>query len=228
MVGARVVAISKSTAADLADHGITVTDIVPPGSDGAVPLSPNRRLSSRPRLLFMGRLVRHKRPIDAVEAFLQIQEAFPGARIDLIGDGYLRPEIEKRQTPAVVAHGFVAEAVKRSLLEQADLMLLPATREGWGIVAVEAAAHGLPVVAYDVPGLRDSVVDGGTGVLCSPTPAAMAAAACALLGDAERWRALSQAGPEWARRFSWEQTANGLMDVLSRPVPSDGRVAGSG
>jgi glycosyltransferase involved in cell wall biosynthesis len=215
MIGARVVALSESTRADLAEHGIACIGIAPPGSAGPSPLSRHGPLSPVPRLLFMGRLVRHKRPIDAVEAFLEIREAFPQARLDVIGDGYLRPRIEALRAPATVVHGFVTEQAKRSHLENADLLLLPATREGWGIVALEAAAHGLPVVAYDVPGLRDSVSDGVTGILCRPRPEAMAQAATAVLRDSGRWQALSDAGPPWAAQFTWEQAAATIMDLMA-------------
>lgn len=221
MAGARIVADSVSTVADLADFGVACTEVAAPGWDGAVAELTRPAPAEDPRLLFMGRLVRHKRPGDAVAAFRQVQRVFPRARLDVVGDGYLRRGVEDQAAPfgsSVTIHGFLPEARKVELLDRADLVLVPGTREGWGIVAVEAASRGVPVVAYNVPGLRDSVADGQTGVLCPPDPGAMATAAVQLLQDPQRWRALAAGGPSWAGRFTWEAAATVIMSVLRQPV----------
>jgi glycosyltransferase involved in cell wall biosynthesis len=165
----------------------------------------------------MGRLVRTKRAADALSAFHLLRRSWPEATLDVIGDGYLRGALERRRVVNATIHGFVQQSEKERLLWDADLVLIPATREGWGITAVEAAAHGVPVVAYDVGGLRDSVVDGETGVLCRPQPAAMAEAAARLLVDAELRRNMADAGVAWAAQFSWDRTARDLLRVLVTP-----------
>ena len=65
----------------------------------------------------------------------------------------------------VVFYGHIKDEVKYDLLRKAHLLLVPSVREGWGLVVTEANAMGTPVIAYDSPGLRDSVVDQKTGIL---------------------------------------------------------------
>src|SRR5260221_7845432 len=132
-----------------------------------------------------------------------IRDAVPDATLDVVGDGYLRAQLERLGAPGVRLHGFADEPTKLELLRRADLVLMPATREGWGIVAIEAAMQGVPVVGYDVPGLRDAVVDGVTGVLTPACHQDLAAAAVALLGDPGRWLALSRTAQERARTRTW-------------------------
>jgi glycosyltransferase involved in cell wall biosynthesis len=213
IASARVVANSPSTAADLASRGVQTVGIVPPGAD-PVPAPAPRGLGDPVRIVFAGRLVRTKRPQDAIRAFASIRSAFPTATLDVIGDGYLRQSIQRRRSPGVTIHGFVPDQMKTSLMARADLLLLPGTREGWGIVAIEAGLNRLPVIAYDVPGLRDAVIDGETGLLTEPEPDSLGAAAVALLQDQNRWSAQSAAARRRATDYTWERAADGLMALM--------------
>jgi glycosyltransferase involved in cell wall biosynthesis len=214
MRGARVISISRSTANDLAARGITTVAIAPPGCD-VRPRNSKRTLHEDPRLLFIGRLARQKRPDAAIQAFEVVRRRFPRARLDVLGDGGMRRRLERMKGPGVHLHGFVAEAAKTRFIDEADLMLIPSTREGWGIIAVEAAARGLPVVGYDVGGLRESIAAGRTGILCAPEPRAAAQSAVGLLSDHAAWQRMSAEGPLWAAQFSWERTAEAVMDALA-------------
>jgi glycosyltransferase involved in cell wall biosynthesis len=211
---ARIAANSPSTAADLAGRGVHAVGIVPPGADH-VPALPPRSLGNPPRLVFAGRLVRTKRPQDAIRAFASVRSAFPGATLDIIGDGYMRQQLDRQNSPGVTVHGFVSDQTKAETMARADLLLLPGTREGWGIVAIEAGLNRLPTVAYNVPGLRDAVVDGGTGVLTEPDPDALGAAAVDLLGDPLRWAAQAATARRRAATYTWQRAADGLMALMS-------------
>jgi glycosyltransferase involved in cell wall biosynthesis len=84
--------------------------------------------------------------------------------------------------------------------------------EGFGLVYLEAAAHGLPVVAHDVGGVSEAVVDGRTGLLVPPQrPAQLAAAFEKLIHDPGLRRTLGAAGREWARRNCWKESAAALF-----------------
>ena len=222
LVGGRVVANSPSTAAALARYGIHVEAIIPPGCDP--PPTRERRTApgTTPRLLWIGRLVRTKRPEDAIKAFHQVRAALPAATLDLIGGGYLEASIRAQHHPGVTVHGFVNEPTKESVLAHADLLLLPGTREGWGMVAMDAAVAGTPVVGYRIPGLRDAILDGVTGVLTDPTPSALAEAAVRLLADPERWARLSGAAAERARAYAWDGIAARWLTVLKRGDATEG------
>lgn len=215
MRDARVIAISPSTALALQRRGVHSEAIVPPGCDPPQVTQPRVAPSAAPRLLWVGRLVRTKLPEDAIAAFKRVRAVIPGATLDLVGGGYLEAKIQSQHDPGVTLHGFIDEVAKASLLSRADLLLLPGTREGWGMVAMEAASYGVPVVAYDIPGLRDSILDGATGVLVRPRPDALGLASADLLRETERWVRLSQAGQMRARSFTWDRVASKVLSILS-------------
>lgn len=212
--GAVIVANSPSTAAALQRFGLVSQAVVPPGCDIPDAVEIRAGPSARPRLLWIGRMVRTKRPEDAIKAYALIRGRIPDATLDMAGAGYLQAMPAARDIPDVAIHGPVSELAKRALLAGADLLLLPGTREGWGIVAMEAASYGVPVVAYDIPGLRDAVVNGETGILVAPNPSALAGAAHRVLTDPALWCLLSQGARERALRFSWDQCAGDLLACL--------------
>ena len=146
-----------------------------------------------------------------------IRSVIPRATLDLVGGGYLEREIRVQHHSGVTVHGFVQESVKVSLLSRADLLLLPGTREGWGIVAMEAASYGVPAVAYDIPGLREVVMDGVTGVLVPISPKDLAAASIELLQDPDRWIRNSRAGQHRSGDFTWDRTAQDLLRTMTLP-----------
>ena len=217
---ARVVANSPSTAIALERFGVKCTAIVPPGCDAPESIATRSSPSRQPNLIWIGRMVRTKRPQDAMSAMGHIRAQCPGATLHMIGGGYLHAQLAKSMQAGVKIHGPMAEWDKCSLLACADLLLLPGTSEGWGIVAMEAAAYGVPVVAYDIAGVRDAVVDGMTGVLVEPSPAALATAACRILSDPAMWRRLSAAARERALTYSWDRCAMDLLGCLIAPSTS--------
>ena len=217
MCTAHVVAISASTALALQRFGVNCLGVVPPGCDAPETLPVRSAPGDRPRLLWIGRLVQTKRPNDALAALALVRNRIPGATLDLVGGGYLQAQLATKRQPGVTIHGPVSEQEKRYLLAQTDILLVPGTREGWGIVAMEAAAYGVPVVAYDVAGLRDAVVDRVTGVLVPPNTSALAAAACEVLTERRTWHRLSVAARQRALSFSWDRCASDLLRLLLPP-----------
>jgi glycosyltransferase involved in cell wall biosynthesis len=106
-------------------------------------------------------------------------------------------------------------------LHRCHVFLNPSPKEGWGLTVIEANQCGLPVVASDRPGLRDSVRHGETGELVPwGDERAMADAALSLLRDQARWTARSEAARRWAAGFSWprcvEESLEFFADVASR------------
>jgi D-inositol-3-phosphate glycosyltransferase len=105
----------------------------------------------------------------------------------------------------------------------ADVVLVPSRSESFGLVALEAAACGAPVVASDVGGLRTIVDDGRTGLLVeSRDPSSFATAVDHLLADPALAAAMGAAGAERARQFTWSTAAARLRrlytDLTSRAL----------
>jgi glycosyltransferase involved in cell wall biosynthesis len=212
------VAISSSTAEDLHALGFRDVEIVPPGRDEPPPLDGVAK-EERPTLLFAGRLAQNKRPQHAVEAFRHLRRELPDARLWIAGHGPLEQSLAEQIPEGAELLGYVSRPELYERMRRAHCVLVPSVREGWGLVVIEAGSVGTPSVAYDVPGLRDSVQDGETGRLAAAgDPEALAGAALDLLADADAYRETCRLATEWASRFSWDDTASRLLDVVVRAV----------
>jgi glycosyltransferase involved in cell wall biosynthesis len=158
-----------------------------------------------PHALYVGRLSEEK-------GVLELVEAANGLPLVVVGDGPLRDRVPG-------ALGFVAPAALGPYYERAAVVVCPSRREGYGVVAREAMAHGRPVVATAVGGLTDAVEDDVTGLLVPPRdPPALRAALARLLADAELRSRLGAAAREHAReRFGREAAARATV-ALYRDV----------
>ncbi len=93
--------------------------------------------------------------------------------------------------------------------------------EGFGLVYLEASAHGLPVVAHTIGGVAEAVADGVTGLLVPPNhPAQLTAAFERLISDHHLRHRLGHAGLEWAKRNCWTQSANLLFNLSHTAAPT--------
>ena len=140
--------------------------------------------------LAVGRLVEYKR-IDLLLRLWERVRPVTGGRLLIVGDGPERERLQALAGPGVEFTGHVSEAEKHRLLCAAWLLLHPSAIEGWGLVVTEAATRETPTVAFDVPGLRDSVVDGETGVLAQGE-SSFAAAWCTLALSGRRREAMGK------------------------------------
>lgn len=129
----------------------------------------------------------------------------------------LRAAAAERPDLAVRFFGNIPDEELSELYERADLFAMTSVNhgrsiEGFGLVYLEAAAHGLPVVAHDVGGVADAVVDGVTGFLVPPDrPVQLAAAFEKLIHDPALRKKLGAAGREWAQRNCWKESAAALF-----------------
>jgi N-acetyl-alpha-D-glucosaminyl L-malate synthase BshA len=147
------------------------------------------------------------RPVKRVEVVMEVFRRIRhqvSARLVLIGDGPVRPDIER----LAEAHGTTGDVIfvgERQdpvpWLSVGDVFLLPSEQESFGLAALEAMACGTPVVASDVGGLPEIIEDGVTGYLCGPADLAesMADRTLTLIRDADRRRAMSHAAADSVR-----------------------------
>ena len=140
-----------------------------------------------------------------------------GGKLVIAGDGPERPRLEALAGPGVVFTGRVSEQEKHRLLCAAWLLMHPALIEGWGIVVAEAAIRGTPAVAFDVPGLRDSVVHGQTGMLMR-TEGQFASAWASLAINERQREQLGRAARTRALRLHWSAAVEGFAEVADEAI----------
>ena len=122
-------------------------------------------------VLYVGRLAREKNLDVLVDAWRRSREELgPRATFLFAGEGPLGPRLAKVM-PWAIQVGFLDVEQLAALYASADLCVLPSTTETFGLVAVEAMASGLPVIAANAGGFRETVVTWGNGYLVSPEDA---------------------------------------------------------
>jgi glycosyltransferase involved in cell wall biosynthesis len=212
--------VSRSSEQALKEYGFNRVFILPMGLS-VKPLEKVEEKESLPTIIFIGRLKRHKLPDHALRAFSLIKEEFPDSKMWIIGDGLMRNQLERMNIKDVTFYGHVKNELKYDLLRKAHILLMPSVREGWGLVVTEANAMGTPVVAYDVPGLRDSVIDGKTGVLVKDnSPQKLAHRTISLLTDRALLKKYSANALAFSTQFSWENTT-AAFDKIIRELTSN-------
>jgi glycosyltransferase involved in cell wall biosynthesis len=185
---------------------------------GPGPYGPGERAAD-PRLLFVGRLKAYKR----VELLLDmLVELAPEVSLDVVGEGdhgeTLSDEISRRGLrDRVRVHGRVDEQTKADLYRSAWLHVTASASEGWSLTVMEAALCGTPSAALAVGGLRESIVDGQTGVL-SQTPEEMTRKVRMLLDGSDLLERLGTAARERALTFTWDRTAATSLAVVRQRV----------
>ena len=249
----RIVASNLVERADLAWH--LGAD---PGAGGGHPVRRGRRAvpaPARPRrararlgldaehvLLFVGRLT----PIKGLETLLRAlavlrSDGLAAARLTLLvvggtkgdeaGSGHLRRLAHELGVGAWVDfRGPQPQDVLPDYYAAADLCLMPSRYESFGMVALEAMASGVPVIASRAGGLAVTVQDGATGRLVPEGDvAALARAVAGLLADEPGRRALGVRAVEWARRFAWPSVGRSMADLYAELLPAlEGAVGAAG
>jgi glycosyltransferase involved in cell wall biosynthesis len=216
----QVVAVSDSTRRDLISLGFSADRIAIVRNGVHLPdVSPAP--ARQPTIMYTGRLTPQKSVDVIVRAMPAVLREFPEARLDIVGQGPERSRLERlawslRLASSVRFHGYLPDALRDERAALAWVAVCPSSMEGWGVSCVEASARGLPVVAADVNGLRDSVRDRETGLLVPHgDPAALATALIELLGDAALRGRMAAAGLLWAGLHSWARSADELHSVVT-------------
>src|SRR5215831_12854826 len=219
------VAVSPSTVSAMRERLRWTGDIylVPNGTSDAPAVPGTVAGQAQPRLAWVGRLAAHKR----AELILPVAERLrdSGVTIDVVGRGpasaSLASGVTARGLGGVVRlHGFLPEAEKQAIVAGSLLHLNTSQGEGWGLCVLEAAALGVPTVAFDVEGLRDAVRDSETGwlVRAGETIEDVTERAIKELADPARRSAIAAACREWASRLDWESSRERMAALLQASI----------
>jgi glycosyltransferase involved in cell wall biosynthesis len=222
--------LSDSTRDDLIARGIPAdkVHVVRCGIDHSRYAPPARSAPPEPVILYLGRLKKYKGIELAIEALPQVLKKVPAAQYWIAGEGSYRGALEAGiarlgLSGHVRLLGHVGGEEKLDLLRKTRVLVYTSPKEGWGLSVIEANAMGVPVIASNAPGLRESVRDGETGFLVPHGDvAALADRLSALLSDDELWGRMGQAGIRWASRFDWDRMADETEELLVR-VAREGR-----
>lgn len=169
-----------------------------------VPAACGARREGKPRIAFVGRLIEKKGCADLLAAVARLPGRLRATETVIVGDGPLRrpltAQADRLGLNAVFMGARPASEV-RAVLTSATVLSVPSRRasdgdtEGFGLIFLEAAAAGLPVVTYRSGGTGEAVVDGRTGVLCPEGDiGSLSSALCRLLTDDALRRSLGEAG----------------------------------
>ncbi len=215
------VCVSDRTRSELIDLGVTGhrVHVIHNGIEQAPGLDTPR--SPYPHIAVVGRLVPHKRVEHVLRSAAILRRRHPDVRISVVGDGWWSPRLKQVAETLGVSDivdflGFVDEKTKHEVYASAWVLALPSLKEGWGIVVMEAATHGVPAVAYrNAGGVAESIVEGRTGVLVDGGVAEFGAALDGLLSDQDRIRSMGIAARQRTEHFTWAATAEAFARVLT-------------
>lgn len=185
-------------------------------------------------VIHVGRFSDEKNHAGLLRIFRSVLDARPDARLVLVGGGMLERQVLS-QAGDLLDRGLVCFLGLRNdvpdLMAASDVLLFPSFNEGFGLVALEANACGIPVVGSRIPGLDEAVVDGETAILHPvDDELGMATSVASLLGDPVRALAMGDRGRQRARdsfsiRSSAELLANVYRDLLLTGGPKPPTIA---
>jgi len=219
--GSRIVTSSGSAARELEELGIPTENItiITPGYDKRN----TSRHQLRDRAIRIGcvsRLVRYKGIQNSLRAFREVLVTCPQATFQIAGVGpyeqTLRNVTKSLEIDRKVEFlGRVSQDEKFDLLSKSRVAVFPSIRDGFGISVIEANSVGTPVVAWDVPGPQDSIINGITGLLTPfPNEHIFARNLRTLLTEDEIWEQLSNNAWKMSGEFSWDRAASTFGNVI--------------
>ena len=217
--GNQVITVSESTKKDLQRFGFNPKNIhvISEGIE-IEPLSCLRNVDveklEQPTILSLGSVRSMKRTHHAIRAFEIAKEKIPKLKFWLAGvaDGKYGQKVlnhinQSKFKSSIKYFGPVAKKRKIELLRKAHLLCVTSVKEGWGLVVTEAASQGTPAVVYNVDGLRDSVKNDETGLICQKNkPAELAQGFISLLVDREKYKKLQKQAWQWSKEINFDKS----------------------
>ncbi len=206
---------------ELFGPGLAETTVIRNGIDAARwPFAARRPRTGPAELLYLGRLEYEKGVHDVIAALPRIRRAHPGTTLTIAGEGtqqeWLVEQARKhRVLKATRFVGHLGHAELLAVLHRADAAVLPSHYEPFGIVALEAAAAGTPLVTSNIGGLGEAVIDGRTGMSFPPRDVAkLASAVRTVLDDTEAAQRRARAARErLTSDFGWKTVADETAQV---------------
>lgn len=215
--------VSNSTKKDLMEWGILEENITIIYNGVNVPKIKLPSKDSLKTLIFLGALSKDKGIEDALEVFSKINEK-EGCQFWVVGKSdprYIKLLKKKSKELGIDKRikfwGYVDEYKKFNLLGRSHILVNPSIREGWGLVVIEAAAMGTPTIGFNVPGLRDSIINGQTGILSEKKSVKdLANEIIRLLENKRKLSQMSENAILWSKNFSWDKASKASLSFIEK------------
>ncbi|MEN9328038.1 MAG: Capsular glucan synthase [Candidatus Parcubacteria bacterium] len=216
----QLITVSPSSKKDIMQYGLTSIEpvIIYNGVDLATLKQAPK--DKQPTVLYLGRLKYYKSVHVFIHAAKEILKKIPNARFIIAGDGEEKRKLKELAASLEIEHaieftGKVTDEMKISLYQKAWVFVNPSFMEGWGITSIEANACGTPVVAANVPGLKDSVRDTISGYLVPFGKVdAFAEKIIMLLSDKALRTKMAGQARTWAEKYDWNESAKKSLKLF--------------
>lgn len=216
--------VSQSTKKDLIDWGIKKENVTVIHNGVSVPkiTIPNKEKTET--VTFLGALAKDKGIEKALEVFKYLKKNYKQKlQFWVIGKcssnylDFLKRLSQQLNLESIKFWGYVSEKKKFELLARSHLLVNTSIREGWGLVVIEAASMGVPSVAFNVPGLKDSIVNNTTGILVEGySTSDLGNNIIKLLEDKKMYNSMCTNAVSWSKNFSWEKASSESLKLINR------------
>ncbi len=179
-------------------------------------------LDNEPVVLFLSRVTREKGCHALLDAAGSIWAEHPDTRIVFVGpqDNEARSALEACEDKRIITIETITENGKSDALAACDLMCMPSQGESLGVPYLEAWHFSKPVVALDIPVLREVITDEVNGLLTQPDSESIATAVNRLIASPARREVMGDAGrQEVLMRYSWEKLGSHLQMIYEKVLP---------
>jgi glycosyltransferase involved in cell wall biosynthesis len=220
-----VVTVSQSSKKDLVRFGFKPEkiSIISEGIE-IEPVSDLDKIEKfpEPTILSLGAVRPMKRTDHIVRAFELAKQKIPELQLIIagsMGGEYGQKVLQMAETSlykdSIQCLGRVTPEKKFELMQKSHLLCAAAVKEGWGLIVTEANSQGTPAVAYDVDGLRDSVKNNVTGLICEKnSPEGMSQKIQEALQNSEKYATMRRAAWQWSHEITFEKSYEDFKKVL--------------
>lgn len=217
----KIITISKSSANEITESGISSFKpfIVNPGIE-FYKKNKGFKKNKKPAVLFLNRIKKYKGINTLLEAAnLLNKKGYKNIEFWICGGGdeleAMKEYAKELELKNVTFFGRVSEEKKQELMQKAWVFVNPSSKEGWGIVNIEANYSGTPALGSNVGGIKDSIVNGETGLLFERENYEELADKIEMLIKNKKLREkLSSGGLKWAENFHWKRKAKEYLSAI--------------
>jgi glycosyltransferase involved in cell wall biosynthesis len=231
----KVLTESQSTKIDLQNYGYKKDNIYV--FNIGLEIEPAKDLNTltkakEPTILSLGNIRSMKRCLHIIKAFEIAKQSIPDLKLTIAGDAstkygqkVLNYINKSKYINSLNYLGRVNTNKKIELMQQSHLICVTSVKEGWGIIVTEANSQGTPAIVYNVDGLRDSVKNDETGIICQKnTPGNLAENIITLLNQPEKYQTLRLQAWQWSKQLNYDDSFKRFNEILCLIQPYENGV----